>query len=176
VSKEHGRKKSGCEEVHSWELEMVNKVSRAFRTAEPEDLQAELARKLLELKRRMPPNIREWKAYLAKFLYNKASNWVRDSRNRDRRRLALTWEIVEGGSGIFGRGILRSLEKETVVRIALAELLNEFDPEVRELCESLLQENGNQAKVAARLGIHRNTVRLWIRKIRSAANRHGFRG
>src|SRR5258708_7446268 len=121
---------------------MVNKVSRAFRTAELEELQAELARKLLELKRRMPPNIRVWKAYLAKFLCNKASNWVRDSRKRDTRRLALTREIGEGDSEILRGEILRSLEKETVARIALTELLNKFGPEVRELCDSLLQENG----------------------------------
>jgi hypothetical protein len=69
--------------IEPWEFDLIRKVARAFRTTEREDLEAELARKTLQLKRKEPTEIRDWKAYLAKFLFNKASNWIRDSRVKE---------------------------------------------------------------------------------------------
>src|SRR5262249_27790100 len=68
----------------SWELQLIKKVARTFRTTEKDDLEGELSKKLLELKSQRRPDIRNWKAYVAKFLFNKAANLVRNSRARHR--------------------------------------------------------------------------------------------
>jgi len=172
---EHDRKKARGTVVETWELEMVQKVARAFRTAERDELAAELARRLADLKHRLPSDIRDWKAYMAKFLYNKASNWVRDSRARDRRKAVLTQGVrglgAHNGCWAFGRFEDEAIER----RIALVELLEELDAAHGRFWMALVQSNGNQVKAARIAGIHRNTARLWIRKIRTAAERHGLR-
>ena len=48
-------------QIEPWELELVRKIVRAFRTYEKEELEAELARKLMVLKRSRPKRIRDWK-------------------------------------------------------------------------------------------------------------------
>ena len=140
MSKEHDSKASSRWGVQSWELEMVKNVCRAFRTEEPEELEAELARKLAELKGRTPLGIRTWDAFLAKFLYNKASNWVRNARNRHRINGVLSLTIARGVTGISGR----SLFEECDLRIALIAVWKELDPERQRFWEFLAGERGNQ--------------------------------
>src|SRR5712691_4548543 len=63
-------------------------------------LEAELGRRVLQLKARLPPGIRNWESYLAKMLLNKANDWV-DARRREERMVP----ILEGGEeepgGVF---------------------------------------------------------------------------
>jgi hypothetical protein len=73
----------------AWERKLVFVIARKFELYEPEELQAELARTVLDLKARPPPAISDWKNYLAKALHNRANNWVRDRRNRAKRETAL---------------------------------------------------------------------------------------
>ena len=171
MSKEYGRKKAyRGEEIQTWELEMVIKVSRAFRTDEHDELEAELAGKLVELKYRMPSGIRNWKAYLAKFLYNKASNWVRNSRRRGRLEFSLR---RDRGPMLISKA--HSVEEqEHDLRIALAQLRPELHPELRRFWDLLLQKRGNRSKAARQAGIHRNTARLWLLEIQQLLQRHGF--
>lgn len=170
MSREHDDEKASGKGVETWELEMVQKVARAFRIFDRDELVAELSRKLVELKQRPPSDVQNWKAYLAKFLYNKASNWVRDTRNRERR--VARAETDEDWIGTLPTGA--SLHSQEDLRIAFARLWRELDPELRRFWELLAQERGNQANVSRRLGIHRNTARLWIRKIPEILERHGF--
>ena len=148
-------------------------MARRFRTTERDELEAELARRFLALKLHRPPGVRDWRRYAAKFLHNKASNWIRDSRAREKRAVAL--DVTNDESETFAlTDLLQSSELGHDVRFGFAELWKELDPELREFWQLLLCENGNQLRVARKLGKHRNTVRLWIKKIQQALARHGF--
>ena len=162
-------------EVQEWELEMIKKVAQAFRTDDRADLEAELARKLLMLKENRPSHIRNWKAYLAKFLYNKAANWVRDRRARERKRIQPSWPGETGDElDVLGdRALFTASERD--LSIAFREAWDELDDDLRRFWQVLAEEKGNQARTARRIGKHRNTVRLWIRKIKETLDRHGGR-
>src|SRR5437016_2358107 len=80
-------KRRSRRQVHAWELILIDQVARRFSTTERDDLQAELARKLLMLKSLGHAHARDWNAYVTKFLYNKAANWVRDLRARGIRKV-----------------------------------------------------------------------------------------
>ncbi len=79
-----GRRRASSE-ITPEELALIAKVVRAFRTAERDELQAELAARLLDLKAKRPEGIRDWRAYLTKFLYNKANTWIDKKRRRESR-------------------------------------------------------------------------------------------
>jgi len=160
--------------IASWELALVRAVAGRFRTAEREELEAELARRLLALKLHPPRGIRDWRRYATKFLHNKASNWIRDSRARERRAVALDKAAAEPETFAL-TDHLPAPEPRHDLRIAFAHIWKELDPELRAFWQLLLEENGNQLRVARKLGKHRNTVRLWIKKIRRILVNHGFR-
>jgi RNA polymerase sigma factor (sigma-70 family) len=171
-----GRAKHSRAEIESWELELVRKVARAFRTTEKEDLQAELAGKLLTLKNRSPSGIRDWKAYATKFLYNKADNWIRRWRASEHKKVALLETTEEAVSEPYvSKVVLEAPPREPDLQIAFNRVWDELDPQLRALWEMLLEAKGNQTGVARRIGKHRNTVRLWVRKIQQLLKYHGFR-
>lgn len=140
--------------VEDWELCLVKQVCSVFRTLNRDELEAELERKLWILKTRAPSGVRNWRAYLAKFLYNKAHNFVRDERSRFRREAALAKAL----------SVTQSREEPPEHSTDLWDALS---PEDRELCLQLVELGGNQSRVAERLGIHRNTVRARLQRIRS---------
>jgi phage replication O-like protein O len=161
--------------VTEWELALIAKVAATFRTPERDDLKAELARKVLATKAKPMTGISNWKAYLAKLLYNKAANWVRDQRGYSNNLVAMPPAgREEDFETPFGARRLPAPEDAHDSRIALENVRNDLDPELRRLWQVLLEENGNQSSVAARLGIHRNTIRPRVVKIRETLRRHGF--
>lgn len=155
-----------------WEINLAQKVAQAFRTPDREELAAELARKLLDLKNNPNLAVRNWKAYAAKFLYNKAANWVRDARAREKREAG---HVIGKEDGPRTPGQPATHEDHTD-RAAFGPMWNELSPELRHVWEVLVEEEGSQTRVARRLGKHRNTVRLCIKKILAVAERHGFQG
>jgi DNA-directed RNA polymerase specialized sigma24 family protein len=159
--------------IDPWEFELIAKVAWRFRTTDRDDLKAELARRLLVLKTQTHPNIRSWRAYVAKFLFNKAANWVRDERARQRRKVNIDTG-KEGRTRDYHtlETIRPFAESDTHLRIAFARLWKDLDPEMKRFWQALAEENGNQTQVARRLHKHRNTVRLWIRKIKQAIEKH----
>jgi len=164
-------------EIEPWESDLIEDVAKGFDTRERKELEAELGRRVLQLKARLPPGIRNWESYLAKMLLNKANDWV-DARRREERMVP----ILEGGEeepgGVFiTEGDLPIHdEPDQDLRVALAEVWGELDPRLQRLWETLREEEGNRARTARRLGIHRNTVRLWLREIQRVLERHGFVG
>ena len=177
MSGKHGRETSCSSKVEEWELELAEKVAKAFDIEDPEELTAELCRKIADLKNHPPSNVKDWKKYLAKFLYNKASNWVRDSRLRSRKHLPLgpaDLSVDADDEALSLESILPSIEESPEDKAAFKEVWDEMDPQLRELWLALAEEGGNQGKAAKRLGKHRNTVILWIRKIKDLLERHGF--
>lgn len=161
--------------IARWELELIGKVVKRFRTSERDDLQAELARKLLALTVEPPSQVRNWRAYVAKFLLNKAANWVRDERARQHRHGPIENAETAGvPSAPLAAENWGSPEPDAHLSVAFARLWDELDPALKRLWQVLAEERGNQVRAARRLGKHRNTVRHSIRKIRAIARRHGF--
>jgi DNA-directed RNA polymerase specialized sigma24 family protein len=171
----HGESGNKPQQVAPWEFDLIQKVASRFETTEREDLEAELGRILLRLKVGKPAHVQDWKSYLAKALLNKASNWIRDRRLRQSRIVPLIapGEEESGAGFITGKG-MPGLEIDDDFQLALKLLRNELGPDLLRLWELLIEENGNQLAVARRLRVHRNTVRLWIRKIRQVLELHGF--
>lgn len=168
-------RESSVPEIEPWEMALVKMTARRIRTTERDDLESELAVHLMRLKRNPSPVIQDWKALVKKALRNKAINWIRDRQAAEKRMTTLdaSREEVSGETFVL-QGVLRSPEPDHHLRIALGRALEELDPELRVLWDLLVQENGNQGKVAKRMGKHRNTVRHWIRSIRQVLKRHGF--
>lgn len=127
-----------------------------------------MGRKLIELKRLKPAGIRDWRAYVTKFFYNKAANWVRDHRAREKRYVPLP----DAETFFAGAGLSESSESD--FSLAFKEAWLDLPKDLQTLGQILLEEDGNQVAVAKRLRKHRNTVRLWIRKIKQHLGRQGF--
>jgi hypothetical protein len=161
--------------IEAWELAQIRLAAGRIRTNHRDELEAELARKLLVLKIQQRSDIRNWKLFLAKFLRNKASNWIRDQRTREAKTSSLDSSTEDNDDAVIGLAeILPSREPEPDRRIAFRLAWGELDPDLRFLCKALLEENGNQVRVARRLGLHRNTIRFRIKKIQQVLKRHGF--
>jgi len=161
-----------------WELD---EIARAAKKVEPRDqaeLRAELARKLLVLKTRGRIGIGNWRAYVKKFLKNKTNSWLRDRRQREKRRVSLDrWHEEEGfGEGLSLEVVKRVSKDEGDFGIAMALFWEKLNPKLQRFCLVLLQKGGNQAAVAKSLRMHRNTVIPWIKKIRGLLKKHGFGG
>lgn len=162
--------------IEAWELDLVRKVAQAFRDCEHDELAAELASRLLELKSNPPIGIRNWRAYLAKFLYNKASNIVRNWRLRDSRSIPFDQPKESDDDPIMSSldTLLAHDSRPEKLRQEFSGAWESLAPELRELWEVLVEEKGRQGAAAKRLGKHRNTVALWLRQIREVLKAHGF--
>jgi SMC interacting uncharacterized protein involved in chromosome segregation len=161
-----------------WELD---EIARAAKKVEPRDqaeLRGELARKLLVLKTRRRIGIRNWRAYVKKFLKNKTNSWLRDRRQREKRRVSLDrWHEEEGFEEGLPLEMVKRLSKdEGDFGIAFKQLWEALGPEFQRFCLVLAQKEENQTAVAKNLRIHRNTVRLWMKKIQAILQKHGYGG
>lgn len=156
--------------VEHWELHLISKVTRAFRTEDRDELAAELARRVAGLKSHPPRDIRNWRAYLAKFLYNKAANWVRDERARQRRQVpVIAEESLHPAEETLNLSTSADFQE---LALGLVNVWNHLDPELQRLWQLLLEEDGNRTAAGRRLHRHRNTVRLWIDRIQTILRRH----
>jgi hypothetical protein len=152
--------------IELWELELVGKIAKAFRTTEREELEAELARKLCELKSKKLCGIQHWRGYVAKFLYNKASNIVRSWRLREK---------MQQTQGNLPESRIPRVWEDRDLAFDFDQVWRTLDPERQKFWQILLMEKGNQAKTARRMGKHRNTIGLWSKRIRNIFERHGLR-
>jgi len=156
-----------------WELELVRRTAARIRTFERDDLESELALHLIRVKRRHRANAHHWKAYLTSALRNKAANWIRD-RQRHERFVTHLDASAANDEPMARAEFLGSSEAGHDLRTAFASVWDALGPELRELWQILMQEDGNQVQAARRLRKHRNTVRAQIRRIRETLRRHGF--
>jgi DNA-directed RNA polymerase specialized sigma24 family protein len=163
---QHGRPPRS--DLSIWERKLAFAIARKFELHESEELQAELTRTILDLKTRPPPTLRNWKAYLAKALHNRADTWTRRRRATAKKEFTLPDLDQETASSFAAE------KGDDDLRLAFAELWRELDPDLQRFWHFLAEEQGNQAKVARRLGRHRNTIRAWIRKIQDLLARHQF--
>lgn len=160
--------------IETWELDLIRAAARRIDTRERDELEAELIRHLVRLKSHPPPRIRHLRAFISVALRNKASNWIRDQQAKDRR---FTSSDQPSGPTDEARPLIEVLpfpEPDRDQQIALARAYDDLDHDLRTFWEVLLEEDGNQVKTAARLGIHRNTARARIREIQRVLIAHGF--
>ena len=134
--------------------------------------------KLFQLKEGPQRGIRNWRLYVTKFLYNKASNFVRNQR---RERKQFPFDELTHSSEIRSFSIGQSqssfcFQGPIGFSLEFAGLWDQLNPALRHLWILLLQENGNQTRLAKRLGKHRNTIRSWLHEIERALEAHGFYG
>ncbi len=152
----------------AWERKLAFMIARKFERTEPEELEAELNRTVLDLRARPPPALRNWKNYLAKALHNRADNWTRDRRAAAKRESALP-DTEENTLPFFA---LEDTDPD--LRLAFDQPWQELGPDLRDFWEQLVNAKGNQSRVARQLGKHRNTIRAWIGKIQQILVAHGF--
>jgi DNA-directed RNA polymerase specialized sigma24 family protein len=162
VSEEHGR---GRLHVEAWEINLVKQVAHAYR-ADQEELEAELFRRLTELKVKHKARARDWKAYLARSLYNAANTFVRDQKIRDRRIQSLEIEDEDQAPASM-LDLLPAPAEPLDLRIDLGRLRNEISPQLRDLWDLLVEEQGNISAAAQKLGRPRKTVDYWIQKLKT---------
>ena len=160
-----GKHDRGRLQVEPWELGLVKQVAHTYRT-DREELEAELFRRLTEIKVKHQSRAREWKAFLARSLYNAANNFVRDQNLRERRIQSSEIKDVEHGTASM-TDFLPAPEEPLDLRIDLARLREEMSPELRDLWDLLAEEEGNISATAKRLGRPRKTVDYWIQKLKT---------
>ena len=161
--------------IQPWESALVKEAARRIRTTERDQLESELSLHVVLLKRRQLRGIRNWAAFLRKALHNKARNWIRDHQARQQKMVSLD-EPPKAGlrDASAWHDIVQAAVPDPDLRIAFRRAWGELGPELRTLWRLLLENKGNQVEVARLMGKHRNTVRLWIRRIQTVLRRHGF--
>ena len=148
--------------IEKWEFEQVQKVAARFPEMETRELEAELAVALLELKRRQPPGIRDWKAYLTKSLLNRASTLLKKWRAIRNREISIELRFKDADAFQPAEPSATLPEPST----NLAAIRGLLDDESCRLLQLLAECRWNQSCVGRRLGKHRNTIRYRLQKIR----------
>jgi DNA-directed RNA polymerase specialized sigma24 family protein len=150
--------------VEAWEIDVVKQVVHAYRT-DSEELEAELFRRLVDLKIKHQARARDWKAFLAQSLYNAAKNFVRDKNLRESKIRSLEIEREENPPASL-MDLLPAPGEPLDLRIELSQLREAVPPELRPLWDLLIEEHGNVSAVAKRLGRPRKTVDYSIQKLK----------
>jgi DNA-directed RNA polymerase specialized sigma24 family protein len=158
--------------VEPWEVKVVKQVVHAYRT-DHEELEAELFKRLLDLKLKRHAQVRDWKAFLARSLYNAANNFLRDRNLRECRIYPLERDDEDDAPASLAR-IIAAPEETIDLRIDLSTLLKQLSPELRVLWDVLVTEEGNVSAAAKRLGRPRKTLEYWIKKLRSSLKSRGL--
>jgi DNA-directed RNA polymerase specialized sigma24 family protein len=164
------------QDLQPWEFKLIQGVAARVNTPDREDLEADLAQKVFLFKRHSRARVRDWKRYLARFLHNKALNWVRNRRTHDKRIISLDSSRPTQSDNTFTLAdILKSPETDHELRQEFARVWRQLEPDFQAAWQLLEEERGNQAQVARRLGKHRNTVRSWIHQIQDVLIAHGLK-
>jgi RNA polymerase sigma factor (sigma-70 family) len=156
---------------HDFERELIRRVARRLRELEQSDLEAELWIKLLKIKSRPRKRVRNRTAYLRTALFRHAKNLLRDRPKTEKRKVSIHEPDEEDSVSITGV-VLSYRDSDLDNQIALRAAVQEFPPNLRFLWETLVQVGGNQVEAGKILGLHRNTVRLWLKQIEVILIRH----
>jgi DNA-directed RNA polymerase specialized sigma24 family protein len=146
-----------------WERKLASVTAMKFERIEPQELEAELYKTIIELKGRPLSHVRHWGRYLSSALETAAINWKRKRRLIAKRESALP--ELETETLLFSS----SKEDDLDNQVAITRFRKALGPELRKVLEVLEKHNFNQVKAAQELGIHRNTLGTRIRKIRQIA-------
>ena len=150
-------------QVEVWEREVVKQVAHAYRT-DYEELEAELLRHLAELKIKHQAHAWDWRAFLARSLYNAANNFVRNKGLRESKMQSLECGGEDAPPALAD--LLAAPEEPIDLRIDFARLREELSPQLREVWDLLVEEHWNISAVARKLGQPRKSLDYWIGKLR----------
>jgi DNA-directed RNA polymerase specialized sigma24 family protein len=159
------------ERLEGWEKDQIEALAHGFEGLPTDELKGHLFAKLAELKRHPPADTRDWKSYCWHSLRNERSNFARWWQ----RRQAHEWSpsqiesVEEPGEEFFG---YEASDEDT--RLAVRVALQTLPPEIRHCARVYEEEGYSQARTAIRLGKHRNTIRLWLQRIREAFEAQGL--
>ena len=169
------KRKTHAHTIENWEMELATKIARTYPYfPQWSDLEAELFCKLASLKSKKRKEIKDWKGFLAKSLLNFARDYIRRCK--------------------FGQHLFQSIEDlnqneefsledtiphpgdspESGIDVKLA--FESLSPDLQQLWLLLMEESGNQVRVAARLGKPRTTVKYWIDILKRSLTKRGFIG
>lgn len=150
-------------ELFEWGRDQLKKVAARFPQRYREELEAELAATLIDVKYRPPSGVRNWKAYLATSLSNRAISLVKKWRANERREIST--EFVPGEVEPVS-----SSEEVTSKQLEARQLLSRarrvLDAKSYALLKLLAECNGNQSRVARIEGVHRNTIGRQLQNVR----------
>jgi RNA polymerase sigma factor (sigma-70 family) len=170
---EAGDRKRSSPEIEDWENDLIAWAARQAKPRDQEELRDELARHLLLYKIEPKIGVRNWRAYARTFLRNRALNWLRHRRQRE--TASLDESIDVGGEGVFTLADTVAVEHpDHEQRIGLAMAIGQLSPKLQAVWRAYIDAEGNQAEMARRPGVHRNTVSLWVCKIRRVLTAHGL--
>jgi RNA polymerase sigma factor (sigma-70 family) len=150
-------------ELLEWGREHLKKVAARFPQRYREELTAELGATLIKLKYRPPPGIRNWKAYLATCLSNRAISLVNKWRAHEQREISSEF-VPDSLDPLSSSEELTSRQLEG--RQLLSRARRVLDAKSYALLKLLADCNNNQSRVARLQGVHRNTIRRRLQKIR----------
>ncbi len=145
-------------------MEVVKQVAHAYRT-DYEEFEAELLGRLVALKIKHQARARDWRAFLARSLYNAAKNFVRNKDLRDSKMQSLDPDDGEDARPALA-DLLAAPEEPIELRIDVARLREEMSPQLRQVWDLLIEEHGNISAVARKLGRPRKSLDYWIGKLR----------
>jgi RNA polymerase sigma factor (sigma-70 family) len=157
-------------------LELIKQQARRIRTVDRDDLEGELARRLVLELTHSRSNIRNWNAYMKGLLYKKASNWIRDWRDPWEARIVVPQskkddvgeDVMERFSTARGPPAIDHVEQ----KITLDQFCERLPPNLRRMCRLLAQKKWTATELATCLGVSRNTVTRRRRKIQEIAKRY----
>lgn len=155
-----------------WEMAAINYAARLAREPqEQEELRAELARKVLVLRSRPRTKVTHWKAYVTTSLIHEAKRWLILQRS-GKSTVSLDADAFEDTDHLPVSMLRRLSVHEGDFGVAARQFWQDLRPEDQNLLILLEEASGNQVAVAKILGIHRNTVALWLKRIRKVWKKH----
>jgi len=146
------------QEVWDWAVEQVPWILSKYEDLDADDLRSELLVLLVELRNKPPPGVRELKPYLIQALLNCAL------RLATRRRKIRDHELIADED----QNVSEPTESVDTVSPFDPAVLNRLPNRDRQLLSRLAQCHGNVTLLAARLGVHRNTVHRHLRRIKAS--------
>jgi hypothetical protein len=167
-----GKQGGGRVQIEEWEIELVKQVVYAYRT-DHEELEAELLGRLLEVKIKHRARAKDWKAFIARSLYNAANNFVRNNNWRESKIQSLESEDRETPRLALA-DLLAAPEEPIDDRIDLASLREDISPQLRHLWDLLIEEHGNVSALARKLGQPRKSLDYWVGKLRQLLKDRAF--
>ncbi|MBI5244048.1 MAG: sigma-70 family RNA polymerase sigma factor [Elusimicrobia bacterium] len=153
-------------EIEPWELDLIRSIaSRYSNQVDPDDLAGELSAFLLRFKGK---NVKmaDRKAYLTKSLLRRADRIANAWKRRRDRDVSLESLVSDGDEDIRLENLLSAEDADTTVLDGLLSIYEQLPREQRRLWDLLIEEDGDTAKVARRLGRPRTSVDYHIQKLR----------
>lgn len=156
-----------------WEFKLIRNIANRLGAWDPSELESELTDHLATLLPRQS-HIRNWKAYVTTALRRRAANWNRNRRLEQERLTSLDRPLFGDDEATTLQDRLPGVETSSLNRETLKEIRGELDPQLRRVCDAMIQEDMNRTRAAKRLGVHRNTLGRALRQIQEQFKHREF--